>query len=133
MKKIMFLLLLSGLFFTATAQRATTMPLTAGDTITNTGTAAKVVTLTSGYAGVAVQVVLTRLSGTAGGTVALQGSNDGTTYTAIGSAYTVTNSASQSTMFYLAEPVPVYIKVLATGTGTMSVVQTVKYVLRKHD
>ena len=37
---------------TATAQRATTIPLAAGDTITNTGTASKVILATAGYSGV---------------------------------------------------------------------------------
>lgn len=133
MKLLIFILLAFTVGLTATAQRAIVMPLAAGDTIVNGGTSAKVILATAGYSGAAVQVVLTRLSGTAGGSTVIQGSNDGTNYTTIGSAYTITNSATQNTVFYVAAPLPVYLKVLSTGTGTMSVVQTVKYVFRKYD
>lgn len=55
MKKIISILLVSSMLFISadtTAQTATTMPLAAGDTVTNTGTANKVVKLTAGYAGI---------------------------------------------------------------------------------
>lgn len=135
MKKVfMLMLLVVGLVINATAQRVKTMSLAEGDTAVNTGTSAKVLPqLTAGYAGVAVQVILTRNSGTAGGSLVVQGSNDGTNYTTIGSAYTPSNSASQSTMFYISEPLPAFVRTLLTGTGTMSVTQTVKYILRAHD
>ncbi|HEY4112193.1 hypothetical protein [Puia sp.] len=128
MKKLLFLVaFLAGLASATHAQKAVTLPLAAGDTITNTGTASKVIELTSGPSGIAVQVVLTKLSGTGAGTVVLQGCNDGVNYTAIGSAFTITNVTTQSTMFYVAAPVPRFVKVLATGSGTESVVQTVIY------
>lgn len=115
------------------AQTATTMPLAAGDTVVNTGTASKVIKLTAGYAGIAVTAIATEISGTSGGTIAVYGSPDGTNYDIIGTAYTVTDVASQSKTFYITEPVPVYIKVLQTGTGTMSSKLTVKHVARRHD
>jgi hypothetical protein len=133
MKKLIFLFaLVVSLTISANAQRAFTMPLAAGDTIVNTGTSSKVILLTAPYQGIAVQVILTKLSGTGAGTVQLQGCNDGVNYTNIGSAFTITNVTTQSTMFYVTGPVPVYLKVLATGSGTESVVQTVNYVLRKY-
>ncbi|MDP4151189.1 MAG: hypothetical protein Q8943_17415 [Bacteroidota bacterium] len=101
------------------------MPLAAGDTIVNTGTSAKTITCTYGIAGIAVEVLLTKISGTGAGTVQLQGSNDNVNFTNLGSAFTITNVATQSTMFYVTAPVPQYLKVLATGSGTESVVQTV--------
>lgn len=115
------------------AQRATTISLAAGDTVVNTGTASKVITMTGGYSGIAVTAIATEISGTSGGTIAVYGSPDGTNYDIIGSAYTVTDVATQSKTFYVTAPVPVYLKVLQTGTGTMSSVLTVKYVLRKYD
>lgn len=135
MKKILFLLaLVVTVTINATAQKASTLSLAAGDTAVNTGTSTKVLPiLTTGYEGAAIQVILTRNSGTAGGSLVIQGSLDGTNYTTIGSAFTPTNVASQSTMFYVTAPVPVYLRTLLTGTGTMSVTQTVKYVYRKHD
>lgn len=112
------------------AQSAITMSLAAGDTITNTGTATKTLPrITGGYNGAAIQVTLTKLSGTGAGTVALQGSNTGATgtYVAIGSAFTITNVASQTTMFYATSPLPQYLRILSTGSGTESVVQTITY------
>lgn len=126
-----------GFLFTAplisNAQRATLMPLVAGDTIANTGTVTKIITLTAGYGGCAIQTVLTKLSGTGAGTVGVYGSLDGTNYVQIGSNSTITNVTTQSFTFYVAEPVPVYVKVLATGSGTESVVMRTYYVPRKHD
>lgn len=135
MKKILFLFaLVVSLTISASAQRATTLPLAAGDTATNTGTSTKVLpAITAGYAGAAIQVTLTRNSGTAGGSLVIQGSNDGTNYYTISSSVTPANSASQAIVFQVAEPLPVYLRTLLTGTGTMSVTQTVKYVYRKHD
>ena len=132
MKKILFALVLLTLMFGASAQTATTLSLAAGDTLTDAGTSAKTIKITGGYSGVAVQVTLTKLSGTGAGSVVIQGSNDGSKYTTIGSAYTITNTSSQSTMFYVTAPVPVYLKILATGSGTESVVQTVSFVARKY-
>jgi hypothetical protein len=136
MKKLFALMLMSiGLFIASEsyAQRATTIALAAGDTAVNTGTASKVIQFTAGYAGVAVTAIATEISGTSGGTIAVYGSPDGTNYDIIGSAYTVTDVASQSKTFYITAPVPVYVKVLQTGTGTMSSVLTVKYVARKYN
>jgi len=135
MKKLFTMILMSMVLFIGStqAQVATTMPLTAGDTVVNTGTANKVIKLTAGYAGIAVTAIATEISGTSGGTIAVYGSPDGTNYDIIGSAYTVTDVASQSKTFYITEPVPVYVKVLQTGTGTMSSKLTVKYVLRRHE
>jgi hypothetical protein len=132
MKKVLFLLLVIGAAFTVNAQQATTIPLAAGDTVNNTGTANKVIKLTGGYSGIAVTAIATEISGTSGGTIAVYGSPDGTNYDIIGSAYTVTDVASQSKTFYITAPVPVYVKVLQTGAGTMSSVLTVKYVIRKY-
>lgn len=132
MKKVLFLLLVIAAGFASHAQQATVIALAAGDTVNNTGTAEKVIKVTGGYQGIAVQAVVTKLSGTGAGTVQLFGSLDGTNYKQIGSDYTVTNVTTQSQIFYVAGPLPVYVRVLETGSGTMSAVLTVKYVLRKH-
>lgn len=133
MKKILFILIAAlSVSFASHAQFATVMPLATGDTLVDAGTSAKVITSTGGYSGIAVEVLLSKQSGTGAGTVKLMGSNDGSNYTQIGNSYTITDVASQSTMFYVTGPLPVYIKVLATGSGTEHVVQTVKYVQRKY-
>ena len=121
-----------GMICSTMAQTATTMPLAAGDTAVNTGTASKVIKATAGYSGIVVQAKATELTGTSGGSIKMQGSLDGVAYEDIGSSYTVTDVASQTKTFYILAPLPVYIRVLQTGTGTMSSVLSVKYVLRKY-
>lgn len=134
MKKILLLVVMLGALFSSTqAQNATLIPLAAGDTAVNTGTASKVIRVTAGYYGIVIQAKATEISGTSAGTIKVQGSLDGTNYTDIGSAYTVTDVASQSTMFYVTTALPTYIRVLQTGSGTMSSILTVRYVLRRHD
>lgn len=134
MKKLLLLVMVIGAALSIQAQSAVTMPLAVGDTIVNTGTSAKVIGITGGFSGVAVQVDLTKISGTGAGTVQLQGSNTNTatSFVNIGSAFTITNIAAQTAMFYVAAPLPRYIKVLSTGSGTESVVQTITYRLPKY-
>lgn len=122
-----------GLMITATAQTATKMPLVAGDTIVNTGTVTKTLpSLTGGYSGVYIAILLTKISGTGAGTVQLQASLDGTNYFNVGSASTITNVASQVFGFTNTAPVPVYLQLLCTGSGTESVQVNVSYVRRKY-
>jgi hypothetical protein len=132
MKKILFVLIALIGFTAVNAQSATTMPTIVGDTIIDAGTSSRVITATGGYSGAAIQVVLTKVSGTGAGTVKLMGSNDNTNFTQIGSSFTITDVASQNTVFYVSAPLPVYLKVLATGTGTEHVAQVIKYVFRKY-
>lgn len=68
--------------------------------------------------GVTAQVVVTKISGTVGGTIALQGSMNGTDWTTIGSAATATDASGtysfNSTVRWY------YYRISWTGTGTMS-------------
>ena len=121
MKKLFCLSLCVALAVSCFAQDAVLLPLTAGDTITNAGTSSKVLVVTSGPSGVYMQAVFNRISGTGAGTAQLQGSLDGVNYVNIGSAYTITNVATQTTTFTITAPVPKYLKVLNTGSGTESV------------
>lgn len=114
------------------AQSPITMALAAGDTCVNTATITRIIggaKFTGAYKGIAVQVVISKISGTGAGTLTLQGSLDGTNYVAIGSAYTITNVATQSITFYVAAPIPAYVRVSTTGSGTESIVQTYLYKL----
>lgn len=127
MKKIIAIAaLFMGFAFNSTAQSSVRFPLIAGDTIVNTGTVSKIFSTTGKISGVAVQVVLTKVSGTGAGTVQLQGSLDGTNYKIIGSASTITDVASQNFTFFITSPCPQYFKVLYTGSGT-EVVATKTY------
>lgn len=118
------------------AQRATLMPLVAGDTVVNAATVNKTFTVTAGYSVVGIQFVLTKISGTVAGTVTPQVSLDGTNYITLpgASAHTSTDVATNSNAWYITGGVPwQYIRVKGTGSGTMSAQLRVYYVLRKHD
>lgn len=135
MKKILILLSVVVGFASATmAQRATPMPLTAGDTIANTGTVNKSFTVTAGYSAAGVQIVITKINGTVAGTTKLQGSLTGSNWEDIGSAFTHTDVASQAKLFTVTGGVPyTYLRTTSTGSGTMNAQVRVYYVLRKHD
>lgn len=121
------------LAFSAQSQRATLMPLVAGDTMVNSGTVSKVITFTSGYEGVAIQPVLTKLSGTAAGTLILYQSLDGTNYKSTGDTLNLTNVTTNTTVWNKQAPVPVYYKVYASGGSSVSAVLRVYYVARLHN
>lgn len=132
--KIMcFQLLLASVSYDVSAQTGTTIPLVAGDTVVNTGTASKTILLTGGFSGVYLQADVRKLSGTVGGTLQLFASVDGVSYVQVGSDQTVTNTTgTKAYAFSVSAPVPVYLRVIHTGTGTMSSVLTLKYVIRKY-
>ena len=134
MKKILFLAsLVIGFVSMASAQRATLMPLVAGDTIVNTGAVTKTFTASAGYSALGVQPVVTKISGTVGGTLFLYQSLNGSDYVKSGDSLNLANVAT-NTVFWSHQTVPgVYYRVIATGTGTMSAVLRLNYVLRKHD
>lgn len=89
------------------------------DTVTNTGV--KVTTpfrVANFHSGITAHVVVTKISGTVGGTLALQGSLDGTNWSTIGSAATPTDASANypfnTTVAWY------YYRLSYTGTGTMS-------------
>lgn len=129
MKKFILLCVFALLGIAAHAQKGSPvkLPLAIGDTIKNTGTVSKFITLSGGYNGTSVQVVLSKISGTGAGTVQLQGSLDGVNYVNLGSAFTITDVATQSQVFYVTNPLPGKIKVLCTGSGTENVLVSVWY------
>lgn len=127
MKKIAFILALSVATLFASAQSSQVSPKAvtttsygnALDTVTNTAT--KVTTpfrVSTWRTGVTAQAVVTKISGTVGGTLALQGSLDGTNWSTIGSAATPTdgtaNYSFNSTVAWY------YYRISYAGTGTMS-------------
>lgn len=114
-------------------------PFATSDTVTNTGTG----TLTSpllksANAPTTIWVAVTKISGTVGGTITLQGSLDGTNWKAINTPETATalatftaTDASNTYHWRLnSSPFPYY-RVSWTGTGTMSASFTAK-VFRAH-
>lgn len=96
------------------------------DTVTNTGTKTLTLRVNSWYRTVVIQPVLTKISGTVGGTVTLQGSNDGTNYVTVSSSYSdaqtlsASNVATQTKLFKITGSPYAYYRLSYTGTGTMS-------------
>jgi len=103
----------------------------ARDTVTNTGVK-RLTTVLKGYkATIGIQVDITKISGTLGGTLIPVASNDGVTWYAAGSgSLTVTDVAAQGILF--APPLGyAYYGVQWTGTGTMAGSFVAKLVARK--
>lgn len=96
------------------------------DTITNTGNGYVQLEVTQYYEKISFQPVVTRLSGTAGGTVTLQGSNDGTNYVTVNSSYvsaatmSVTNVTTSTAILTVTSSPYRYYRLSYTGSGTMS-------------
>lgn len=106
------------------------------DTVTNGATNSILLRVQGNYKTVSIQAVVTKLSGTAAGTVTLQGSNDGTNYETVATRYlrsvapystsfgtathTVTNVTTNTKIFVLNKSPYAYYKLSYTGSGTMS-------------
>ena len=90
------------------------------DTVTNAGSrSATAVTVSAPAKAFSMQVAVTKISGTVGGTVKWQGSNNGTDWYTI-STDTMTD-ASAVYAYSIATAAPFnYYRALVTGTGTMS-------------
>lgn len=89
------------------------------DTVTNATAEGPVLQVKGYQASVSIVLLITKISGTVGGTVSWQGSNDGVNYSTLTSTETVTDATNvydynESPKRYL------YYKALITGTGTMS-------------
>jgi len=97
------------------------------DTITNSATGYVSIALNYSYTRLSIQAVVTEISGTTGGTVTLQGSNDGLNFVTVSSSYAdattfapADQAAAQSKIFVITGSPYKYYKLNYTGTGTMS-------------
>ncbi len=99
----------------------------ASDTVTNSATKTLSLQVRNFYKTVTIQVVATKISGTAGGTVTLQGSNDGTNYVTVSTDYsdaqtmTVLNQTTTTKFLIVTGSPYAYYRLSYTGTGTMAV------------
>ena len=109
------------------------------DTVTNAGSGYVGLQVKGWYHTVSIQAVATKISGTAGGTITLQGSLDGTNYVTVPTNYlyavsgqqpyqvgsaatlTVTNVTTSTAIFTIIGSPFQYYRLSYTGTGTMSV------------
>ncbi len=122
MKKFLILAIASILIYSSTFAQSTVQVAPAtGDIIVNTGTVTKKITVTTGISGLWVGFVGVLNSGTGAGTIQMQVSPDGVNYVNSGSAYTITNVATQVTTFSIAAPVPQYVAFVITGSGTENI------------
>jgi hypothetical protein len=101
------------------------------DTITNAVTKYQIGVIGGYNEIITVQPTFVKISGTAAATVKLQGSVDGTSYNDIGSSYTVTDVASQSTAFIVTPSSYQYYRLSIVPTGTQSVKVTTPVLVRK--
>jgi len=107
------------------------------DTVTNGGSGYVQLRVQGDYKSVAIQAVATKISGTNGGTVTLQGSNDGINFVTVdvsylydmatsapyttggGATLSVTNVTTSSKIFVINGSPYSYYRLSHTGTGTM--------------
>ena len=130
------LLLAAGLTDSAQAQRVYSLPGATGyttDTVVNTATKTQTIRVDGYQDAVTIQVVLTKISGTAAGKVYLLGSIDGANYIRAGGAdsLVVTNVATQSGIFKVTNSPYLYYRTSYTGSGTQSVKIQAKAIWRK--
>ncbi|MES2287763.1 MAG: hypothetical protein V4547_18890 [Bacteroidota bacterium] len=96
------------------------------DTIVNSGSGYIDKRVVGGYNTLSIQTVVTRLSGTAGGTVTVQGSCDGTNFVTVNTSYitaqtqSISNAVTNTKVFVITGSPYAYYRLSYTGTGTMS-------------
>lgn len=138
MKKLIFILLAGLLAFAeSNAQSASLLPLTAGDTLAQSAssdTVTKTIRVTAPASALGIQVVMTKLSGTASGKAYLYGSQDGTNYVISDSSAAFTDQTTNVAQFSKS-PVPwtyyrVQVRPMGAATGTQSSIVRVYYVTR---
>jgi hypothetical protein len=136
MKFIAFLLsifLLTAFSPDAKAQLQTLTVSAADDSLVNTDVGYATKTITGKASSISFVVLLTRNSGTAAGTVILEGSHDGTSYATVPgtSTFTMTNVASQVATFSVAPSTYNYYRATVTTSGTVNLSPTGTVLIRR--
>lgn len=133
MKKIFsVLILVLCISFASNAQTARALAWSgygnALDTVTNTGTKYAGVTISNPAFGFNFVLKVTKISGTVGGTISWQGSNNGTDYATI-STTTPSDTTANYQYNVVGRPPYKYYRASWTGTGTMSASVSGTYVV----
>lgn len=118
MKKFIFLF--AAMFAIAISANAQVSTMTgSADSVSGTGTKYLTVTVNGAKSVTSFQLICTKIRGTVSGTATLEASIDGTNYTTIDgkSAYTVTNTATQNTNWYLTPSAFQYYRIKIVGGG----------------
>lgn len=134
------MLLVMGFALTSNAQRATLLPLVAGDTLSTSSsidTVQKTITITAGYAALGIQTVCTKISGTVSAKAYLYGSIDGSNWDLTDSSSAFANQTTNTATFTKTSTPYVYYRVDVRPMAPVNTTQAVKvrvyYVARKHD
>ena len=145
MKRFLSILALFALSYTVQAQTPSVTPITytavgqalssvghaATDTVTNTTVKYQYAIANGSNIHITFQSLFTKVSGTAAGSIALQGSLDGTNYSTLGSAYTITDVSSQVATFTVIPSTYIYYRIVVTPSGTQSSRINTKVLVRK--
>lgn len=83
------------------------------------------------YKTIAFQPVVSKDSGTVNGTVIIYGSIDGVNFVTTGDTLSLTNTTTQTTIFKHSDPVWVYFRGIALGSGTQAGKLQIYYTARK--
>lgn len=133
MKKILFMLALGAIAFTAKAQLITFSHTASNPsgTVTNAGTDTMNAAINGYSAATGIQLVVTKTSGTVAGTARLYGSIDGANFVATGDTLTLADQAVNTVIWRKDIPVYVNYRIRTTGAGTMVATTSAKAVQRK--
>ncbi len=131
MKKLLFFLALAGSFLIAQPARAQSAISVVGtnDTLVNTDAETFTVRMAKVYPTVAIQAVVTKVSGTVAGYAISQVSVDGTNYVDL-DTLTLTNVASQTKIWTYSNSPYLYHRVRFTSSGTTVYLPAVYIVTR---
>jgi hypothetical protein len=133
-KKAMKKLFLSAMVLLAVsksyAQPAIAVKFVGVDTLTNTDTVVKDITLSTTLNGIVLQPVITRVSGTAAGKVVLSQSLNGVNYIRTDSI-ALSNLATNTAFFFKSQPTTLYYRVEFTSSGTTVLWPQLWYLPRK--
>lgn len=100
----------------------------------NTDTVVAVLNSTAGYSSLAIQPVVTKVSGTTGGSVVITGSLDGVNYLAISDTLTLTNVTTAQTKLWTFSGAPYrYYRVRFITSGSQVNANKLYYIFKKHD
>jgi hypothetical protein len=122
------------------AQSPTLLPLRAGDTLVmsaSSDTVTKVIPSSAGYSSLAIQVNVTKVSGTVAGKAYLASSLDGVNYTVTDSSAAFTDQTT-NVAFFTKTPPPygyyqVRVRPMGAATATMQGIVRVWFVAKKYD
>jgi hypothetical protein len=130
MKKVLLSLIVLFAVTKTYAQPAQKIEFVGVDSLINTDTVVKNITLSTTLNGIVLQPVITRVSGTAAGKVFLAQSIDGTNYITTDSLI-LTNQLVNTTLITKSQPTALYYRLTFVSSGTTALWPELWYLPRK--